>query len=1309
MDHNPTSDSGQSRETPTADLFVRLRTPVMLEQDSIRRPRAVVSLVFRPPDGAAEVQGASFTFTAPIGPMEADELAWYLEKWARWPSEHFRRRAGRVEAALADWGRSLWTCLDTQAAHQPLKAWRKAPRRGWERQLTIEVDDHGEVSSGAVEAATRLLALPWELLHDGQGHLLHEQDRVRIRRRPSKKALAPTPAPTEPPIRVLLVSPRPDDDRVEYFDHRISARPLVEALESLGNLAELDLLEPPTLRSLRERLQQRARQGRPYHIVHFDGHGSFDRQLGEGVLYFEQPLDDDELWFRLGARVTGRELAEGLRAHGVSVVFLEACQSALSDERPDTSVAAQLLQGGVSSVVAMTHSVLIETTRRFVASFYRELMAGQPVAAAVLAGQRELAAERFRRKTFAGDLTLDDWFVPILFQSEQDPRLIERVTSEGIQRVVAEQPTAVLSALPAEPNHRFLGRSREILALERWFLHESYAVVLGEGGEGKTTLACELARWLVATNRASRVVFVSLEIDFTPIQVLRAIGLQLVRDFILIDAQQLEQGIKRLEEKLHEQKTIFVIDNFESVLPGPENDALYEPEMLQELLSLFERSMRAGQTKLLFTSRAALPPPFGRTIIELGRLDADSAIELVGRVLAEEGKKAEVGHRYDSEWDGVAALVESAGRHARSLVLLAGEIARQGVKAATVDLNELMSSLAERFPNDRERSLFASVELSLRRLPAKTRAQIEPLGVFHRGGCLSCIAQVLQLGRAEVFETARWLKDVGLAQDLGDQYFSFHPGLAPYLAQLLSDQELGRLRERWAEAVTRLIYFLYRQQDKDVGLAARLTLHELPNLLAGLDYLHDEAEPAEVMDIVSRLERLVAPLGRSRVLKRVVKVRRLVAELASGWDHARFAAEQARIGRLLRSGHIEEAVASATTLVTRFDAVGDSLPEANYYQAHARLLLGDALWAAGRAEAALAPLKGARRVFEELVVTGNPTAEGMALVCMTVTAGCLRSLGRLDEAANQYKEVIAQTRARGDRRDLAVAQGGLGTTRLQQGRLDEALAAHRRGRDEFEALGEPLSVAGAWHQIGRVHQEAGRYAESEQAFQRSLEIKGRVGTPADEASTLNQLGRLYFRMDRLEDAVRFHRFAADVYNEIQDVTNEGKARTGLALVFEKLGRFDEARREIGAAVAFNSQSGASAEPWKSFEILRRIERAAGNADAAEAARRRAIESYGEYRRSGGVEKSIGGRLCFFVAQAVAGGEVEEARKALNRIRERPDLPDNYHAAFLPALEALLAGDRDPTLADDPRLHYADAAELRLLLARLAATEISESD
>ena len=70
-----------------------------------------------------------------------------------------------------------------------------------------------------------------------------------------------------------------------------------------------------------------------------------------------------------------------MRDHRVPLVFLEACQTAMADVDPTSSVAGRLLDRGVASVVAMSHSVLVETARRFVGAFYRSLMTGESLPA----------------------------------------------------------------------------------------------------------------------------------------------------------------------------------------------------------------------------------------------------------------------------------------------------------------------------------------------------------------------------------------------------------------------------------------------------------------------------------------------------------------------------------------------------------------------------------------------------------------------------------------------------------------------------------------------------------------------------------------------------------------------------------------------------------------------------------------------------------------------------------------------------------------------------------------------------------------
>jgi len=108
---------------------------------------------------------------------------------------------------------------------------------------------------------------------------------------------------------VLLVSPRPEDEEAAYIDHRVSAKPLVEILGPLGELVELTILQPPTFWAMSSEIERAQDLGRPYHVVHFDGHGFYDKRRGVGALCFEFPGDTGRLTGRGTAIVEADRIA----------------------------------------------------------------------------------------------------------------------------------------------------------------------------------------------------------------------------------------------------------------------------------------------------------------------------------------------------------------------------------------------------------------------------------------------------------------------------------------------------------------------------------------------------------------------------------------------------------------------------------------------------------------------------------------------------------------------------------------------------------------------------------------------------------------------------------------------------------------------------------------------------------------------------------------------------------------------------------------------------------------------------------------
>ncbi|ABW27759.1 tetratricopeptide repeat protein [Acaryochloris marina] len=1299
---------------PVEELILELIDPCISEENGKRRAEATAELIYVPANNSGAITSRRYRFTAPIGPLELDDIRWYIESYFRWPSGVFKDRAIKTEDNLPQWGQDLYkAALAGESAREPLEAWRRA---SGSRRFSVRVDSEPKEGSEDdkvaqfQESASDLLALPWEILHDGTGYLSEGNNGVRVRRRlPKRKVTRIIEA--DLPIRVLLISPRPEKDSegnsVGYLDHRASAIPLIQAVENLGEaLVKVDILEPPTFAALQEALQRGIDEKDPYEIVHFDGHGVYDRRVGLGALCFEDPQDSQKLGQRLLDLVHADKLAAALREYGVPLIILEACQTAQSTADPQASVAAKLLEQGVGSVVAMTHSVLVVTAQKFVEQFYKSLAEGKRIGDAMLAGQMALYNNPFRFKVMgAGDLKLQDWFVPVLYQDADDPQLFTEKQGEDALRKLGERRELQLGRLPEPPAHQFVGRSRHLLYVERLLAQENYVVIKGSGGMGKTALAVELCRWLVRSGRWQRAAFVSVEPQNVQdvSGVLDAIGQQLVPKYTVAQyGDDLDKALQPVVRALQDFPTVILLDNMESVLPDAEGNNPAGVADVTELLELCQRLLKADpRCRVVFTSRERLPKPFdvGGNTVELGRLSQGEATQLVEQVMAREGwMPPETDNATTPE--EIKELVETVNCHPRALVLLAREVAH-GVRATTENLAKLMAKLESQNRGDRENSLYASVELSLRRLPEETRERVNRLAVLHGGGNRFILSQVMGIEADAADAVAEQLIGVGMAEAQEYSYLRLDPALPAYLKLGQGSEQLAALTETWAEAMVQLVDYLYQQRSKDARLAFRLTLLELPNLMMLLDWLAEQltadASRAEaIAAMAGSIEHLLAELGRPQALARAVVLRERAAAAIPNWGHVRFENEQLVIERLLQDGQLQTAYERAQTLLEQAKEAGaNAYSGADYHLAVAHSMLGQVLVKGGQAALALELLRTTQKLFEALGEQG----ERMAAKSLTRQADCLTDLGQLDEAADTYEESIRRSEKMKDVRQVAVGKGNLATVMRMQGRYEDAISAYKEARDIFVQQNEPSPVASIWHQMGRVHKNAGHYGQAESAYRKSLEIKTQIHNRAGQANSLTELGNLYNTWNRPEEAVTFYRQAADIYVELGDLRYEGFARNNIADTLCKLQRYDAARTEIQRAIECDRQFGHAAQSWTAFAILHDIEAATGNPGAAHSAWLQARDAYLAYRQQGGYAQYGGGKLVDQVLGLMAQEQVDEIQAQLGELVNHPDVSDSIKQ-LIPTVVAILGGNRDRSLADHDALYYDDAAEILYLIERL---------
>ena len=507
------------------------------------------------------------------------------------------------------------------------------------------------------------------------------------------------------------------------------------------------MLSPPTLPALREELDRARRTASPITSSTSTATASMTARVGLGGLCFEDPEDIGKLDKRRHVTVYTNELGPLLRDHRIPLVFLEACQTAQA-EKASESVASELLKVGVASVVAMSHSVLVETARRFVEAFYDALARGARVGDAMLDGQRQLKDDTFRGRIFgAGELRLEDWFVPVLFQEKDDPQLFRTTPAQQTQ-----EDSAGPRSRPASANCRRSRRPASSAAAgscsrsSGCCAHEA----LRRGarpGRRRQDRAGRRVRALdgpLASDAPRRVRLASRR-TATSRAVLDAIGRQLVPDYSVATFDDLEKAILPVERALASSPrcwwwTTWRASSCRPIVETPEALSEEARRELDAILALCARLNAKGDTRLVFTSREALPAPFDaeRHRRELHQLDREDAVKLVERVLNREAAGA--GAAADAAREEIEQLVDAVHGHARTLALLAPALRSRGVEATRASLVELMAEMERKFPGSREKSVFASVELSLRRMSPANRDGRACSGCFTAGSIWTCSA-----------------------------------------------------------------------------------------------------------------------------------------------------------------------------------------------------------------------------------------------------------------------------------------------------------------------------------------------------------------------------------------------------------------------------------------------------------------------------------------------------------------------------------------------------------------------------------------
>jgi tetratricopeptide (TPR) repeat protein len=343
--------------------------------------------VLRSPAGEARS-----SFRLPFDPEQIGDLLLALGDTVRGSSEAVKRQVSPTATRTGPQqiGDQLFSALFAGPVRSLLDR-SLGMMHGRDRGLRIKLHIDPEDPSLA-----QLASLPWEFLYRKETRDFLNLSRFTPILRYLDVQRPYSPLPLEPPLRILVVISDPEGyPRLDLKRERS----LIETSWANQEGVQVEFVERATTLALQDWLVQR-----PYHVLHYMGHGDFSEETGQGVLLMEDEQGQ-------GARVDGSTLGVLLRdVPTLRLVFLNACETAKATRQqacdPFAGVAAAMVLAGIPAVVAMQFPISDRAAITFAQRFYSLLSRGEPVDASVAEGRRAIR--------LAQPETME-WATPVLF------------------------------------------------------------------------------------------------------------------------------------------------------------------------------------------------------------------------------------------------------------------------------------------------------------------------------------------------------------------------------------------------------------------------------------------------------------------------------------------------------------------------------------------------------------------------------------------------------------------------------------------------------------------------------------------------------------------------------------------------------------------------------------------------------------------------------------------------------------------------------------------------------------------------------
>ncbi|MFN2463925.1 MAG: tetratricopeptide repeat protein [Candidatus Dormibacteria bacterium] len=811
----------------------------------------------------------------------------------------------------------------------------------------------------------------------------------------------------------------------------------------------------------------------------------------------------------------------------------------------------------------------------------------------------------------------------------------------------------------------FIGRERQMEAVDALLDTSRLVTLTGSGGAGKTRLALELS-----VNRVDLYSGGAWFVDLSPSgpervvpEIARALGLREEGAGLLQD---------RLLDYLREHEVLLVLDNCEHVIAETS-------QLVQAALERTEgtRFLCTSRERLRIAGEVTYPvPPLGvpapGEVAAADRLSQYESVRLFidralvadpGFAVADDNAPAVAGicHRLD----GIPLAIELAA--ARLRILDVAEVDRRLADRFTF----LVAT--ERAEAPRRQTLRALVAWSHDLLEEEEKSLWRRLSVFAGGFTLAAAETVCadeMLPADAVLDLLAALVDKSVVTRQAGDASRFH--LLETIREFGDEQlsaagEGAALRVRHLDWITGLVVAeAERMGGPAIVDALEAVDIELPNIRQALDFaLVRGAAPEQGARLASAmapfwetrglwgeglswlavagdLAESVAPSVRWDVLQASEKLHALRGELDRAAEVARRAVDLAvDMGDRKREGRARLNLGAAAARRQRYD---DAAPE---YE-RARELAEETGDEPGRAQA-LHSLGTMLSEVDQPDRAAELLEEALAIRRRLGRVGevhhSLHNLGYLahgrhdwQRATNFLQEAATIRRALKDPANLGHALNMLGVLETQRARYGEARAFLTEAADLARGVGDPVGLARSITNLATLAYSAGEHGTAQEMHREALHLFRRVGDRDSEAQSLYNLASVASGLGDGEGALQLMQDVLQIRREIGPPSDVARTTLGLARIFFNMGRLLDSKRLAQDAVEEFRRLGDPLRVADALNLLAQTHRGLNDVSSARAA---ATEGLAVAREldSPFLETVLSGRLADIEA---AEGQIEAA-------------------------------------------------------------------